>query len=47
MAYKVIKNPKTKRFTVFKIIKGQRAKIVAGGFKTKAKAQAEARKRGK
>jgi len=40
MAYRIIRNPKTKRYTVFRIVKGERAKIVAGGFKTKKQAKA-------
>ena len=43
--HKVIKNPKTKKFTVFeqvpeKIGKFGEWKIVAGGFKTRAEAEA-------
>ena len=39
MAYKIAKNPKTRRHIVYKLDKKRRSRIVGGGFRTRKKAR--------
>ena len=43
MPYKIYRNKRTHRYTIFNIVKGKKARIVAGGFKTKSEAQKKVR----
>lgn len=45
MAYKIKKNPKTRRHVVFKLDKKKRSRIVRGGFRTRKQAKAFVRRR--